>query len=487
MNVKFTLKIASISYLLLPTLLFLATWVKLIYGIPAIFMIGWIAFSILKKDYQQDDSDFVNKPTLSQLLLLFFIALLFNSLLGIGEFRQQTTDFMANNFKIYDLVTRPFPVYYPDYKVYLCYYNAYYLPTAYVGKLFGLGICRYFLLLWSALGMFLTIIWLFTFTRKRPFLLILICLSYNQSWIIIYLLRAINFQTAHFPPYFIQLNAFMLNINSFVNNYAWAPQHTIPASLGMCVVIHYFLLKINALPILLLVLLSTIFWSPFATIGLFPFVLVMSLQYLPTIFSKIYFSTLVGLLLLILAFCPVMLYLTSTKGVNADNTGFIWNTATHNWLMYYVFYLIIHVGLWYALVFRRSSPYYFLLIILFIVVALLATFRIGIMNDLNIRATIPLLFALSIVVALYFIEQYHLRSWLYYGAVLFFIANALGSWVYLGQKIAPSKPETSIEKPFAYGLTSMMQFQENMYGDKDAIKEYSLSEGSIFEVYLLRK
>ncbi|PAC31739.1 hypothetical protein BWI92_08655 [Flectobacillus sp. BAB-3569] len=89
-----------------------------------------------------------------------------NVLLGIGEFKRQESDFIANNFKYHDLIQHDWPLYYTHYKVHMCYYLGYYLPVAQLAKWFSLESARYFALGWSVIGLFFVLLWISTFVKK---------------------------------------------------------------------------------------------------------------------------------------------------------------------------------------------------------------------------------------------------------------------------------------------------------------------------------
>jgi hypothetical protein len=268
MKIIQTLKISTILYLLIPSILFLLTWIHLWIGIPCVLFIVFFTWKTIQESAISNDETFIYLPTI---LLCLIISIVLNYVLGIGEFRPQTYDFQANNFKYYDLITHKLPVYYPEQKTYLCYYTGYYLPSALLSKVFGIETCRYFSFLWSVFGMWLVFLWISTFTRKNIFGLLTIVLLFANAWFAIKLLMNFAYFQEYLQPYYIQLNQFKLITTSLIRNYAWATQHTIPACLGVCVLIESFKLKVN-LKYLLLTLLSTMFWSPLTAVGLFPFV-----------------------------------------------------------------------------------------------------------------------------------------------------------------------------------------------------------------------
>jgi hypothetical protein len=237
-----------------------------------------------------------------------------NVLLGIGEFKRQESDFIANNFKYHDLIQHDWPLYYTHYKVHMCYYLGYYLPVAQLAKWFSLESARYFALGWSVIGLFFVLLWISTFVKKNGGLLVILVIIFPNAWIIYAMIDLIGWHREVFPHYFILINDFYLVLSKFEDNWAWAPQHTLPAVLGACFVLEAFVSKkVNRLE-LLLMLLSTMYWSPLASIGLFPFVVILFLKDFPTLFQQAKLPELLGMTGLVMAFLPLMIYFISTEG-----------------------------------------------------------------------------------------------------------------------------------------------------------------------------
>nr|MCU0471433.1 hypothetical protein [Arcicella sp.] len=338
------LKIATILYLLVPSLLFLCTWVHLWIGIPCIvFMVFYV-----KNIFETAEDKTDNGIATQHFFISIGISLLLNFMLGIGEFRYQTYDFQANNFKFYDLVTHQLPVYYPKQQTFLCYYTGYYLPSAMLAKVFGLASCRYISYLWSVLGLALVFLWISTFSRKSFMAVIVGILLFSHSWIVIKVLMNIEFFKEVCQPYYFQLNQFKLITQSFVKNYSWAIQHTLPACLGACVLIHIYQRDDfkQELKYLLLMLLSTMFWSPLTTIGLFPFVAFCFLQNLKMLFNSSEMKNLLWMIGIVVAFSPLMLYFISTEGIHANNTEFMWETGVGFWFLIYLIYIFSNFIIW---------------------------------------------------------------------------------------------------------------------------------------------
>ena len=481
-----TLKIITLFYLLLPSVLFLLTWIHLWIGIPCVLMIFFYIWKHCLPILQNPPKKVVSS---SIIIVCLALSILINFLLGIGEFRPQTYDFQANNYKYYDLITHDLPVYYAQQKTYLCYYTGYYLPTALLAKFFGIASARYFSFIWSISGLWIILLWVANFQRKKPLLLILFVILYSNAWIIIKLMMKFRLFQEYLQPYYFQINQFKLINETFIKNYAWATQHTLPACLGACVLIHIFKTKntLNDLKYLLIILLSTMFWSPLTTIGLFPFVGFLLLNNAQKLFNQANWSDLRLMIMIIISFLPLILYFVSTEGIHANNTEFIWQTGVSQWWILYLIYILFNFGIWGILLQFYKNSSYKIWTIAVIFPCLIALYRIGIYNDFNIRVSFPSFFILSILVGISLIEKLKLRSVLGLMIVTFITLNSITNINQLYKGVFEANILTTIEKPFIFKAKNMLEFQRVAYGDEEAILEYSLKKNSIFEKYFLKK
>ncbi|NBA75666.1 hypothetical protein GOQ04_08925 [Emticicia sp. ODNR4P] len=488
MNLIRTLKYASLIYLLIPSILFLLTWVNLAVGLSASILIIAYFFWYAKKDAANSVRE-VSSQYRGWVHIFGMLALAIgvNVLLGIGEFKRQESDFIANNFKYHDLIQHDWPLYYTHYKVHMCYYLGYYLPVAQLAKWFSLESARYFALGWSVIGLFFVLLWISTFVKKNGGLLVILVIIFPNAWIIYAMIDLIGWHREVFPHYFILINDFYLVLSKFEDNWAWAPQHTLPAVLGACFVLEAFVSKkVNRLE-LLLMLLSTMYWSPLASIGLFPFVVILFLKDFPTLFQQAKLPELLGMTGLVMAFLPLMIYFISTEGVNSGNTGFIWQTGTSLWIVYYAIYVLANVGIWYCLI--RTEPFKWSPLIYrsMCIIMVLGIYRVGLYNDLNIRGVIPAFTIMSCCLGIWTMDNWKKKKWNVYFLAIYIFLGGLHSIRNFVLAIFPSEPLTTIEKPFVKNYTSMLSFQESAYGDSTAIKEYCLKKDGFFDKYLLKK
>lgn len=132
----------ALLWLALPTLLFLAFWLRVWLAIILCSaLVAAVAVRLSEGAVNFHTSGFRPVRRDSRYYTVFFILLLLLLLSGIGALTAQIAgDHVYRNAVFYDLVRRPWPVVYPDGDegpVTLCYYFGFWLPAALIGKLTG--------------------------------------------------------------------------------------------------------------------------------------------------------------------------------------------------------------------------------------------------------------------------------------------------------------------------------------------------------------
>ncbi len=155
----------TLVYIILPYLIFCLTWLQIPY---AIFFGGiglWLiykSFKAIQTDQSISDLLFSSRKSI---LYVFLILVVFMFFSGIGSYTFQNYDHLYRNAIFRDLVQKPWPVMYEikgfgnhifeGKTTFMTYYMGYFLPAAFVGKYLGFEIGKAALLLWSLLGIFL--------------------------------------------------------------------------------------------------------------------------------------------------------------------------------------------------------------------------------------------------------------------------------------------------------------------------------------------
>lgn len=303
------LLILSLSYILIPILIFIFGWLKFYVAIVLFLLLAISVYRSFKNanfDLTQVLAFWNQHKTL--ILFALIIAIVWSGLSGIGGYGYQNyPDHLKNNLLIRDLLFRQWPVTYqiPTTRGLVYYLGPYLLPTL-LGKLqIGLysdgltawKVANHVFFLWSLFGVLLTLFWYLRF-QKQPSRLYLILfpllggLDYLGTLITTAKFPALDAHIEHWPVGVITLGAEhpALWVDSlwvddcspwqFTSNTSllfWVPNQAIVAWLATSIVLYYFFYKHDGrhtgIPVV-----STILSSPFVALGLLPIAVIGSIE-----------------------------------------------------------------------------------------------------------------------------------------------------------------------------------------------------------------
>ncbi len=293
---------ASMSYLLLPNLLFVAHWLRLEIALLIVVVLSWVVFKWIK---QETDATYMKGQNA---ILLAATALGWTLFCGIGEVGFQQGDYYKHNLIYYDLITRPWPIVYENNEYsnpILCYYTAYYLPTAAAAKVIGgLAAARYYSIVWGFLGVWIGFLWIYRLTGQYSIWIVMIFMLASGLDVItnaIFFLKYLylehdvkSLKTIAIEQFFPDYQSSMrfsnkqlthrLLFSSHFSDLQWVPQHAIGVWVGGGWLFDELFVKKRGLLIGWIGSLL-ILWSPFVVIGFLPFILLGFVR-----FPKIFFS-----------------------------------------------------------------------------------------------------------------------------------------------------------------------------------------------------
>ncbi len=149
---------ASLAYLGLPTLIFLIGWTR-----PAVAVLAAAACGVLISSAVRDARSATHAPLpRATTATIWAVAATTGVLTGAGGLAPQTWDWLKHNALLRDLVVEPWPVVYESAggeSLGLTYYIGYHLPAAAVGKVAGWPAANAALLVWTILGLVLALTW----------------------------------------------------------------------------------------------------------------------------------------------------------------------------------------------------------------------------------------------------------------------------------------------------------------------------------------
>lgn len=491
------LTVLTLLYISIPSVLFMFFWLKPIFAITS--FIGYIiAFAITISELHSRDAENsieLNKIVKTSLILGLCIC----SLSEFGLFEYQSYDYLVHNYKFNILATQPLPVYDPGKDTYMCYYLGFYLIPSLLGKYTSLALTKYYFFIWSTIGVSLTFAWIqIKFIEFGTLKRLIVCLSlligsyvsicYPLIKSIFPWVNSIDTNGVHIAQNFV-LN----QVPVFTRSLSESPQHTIP-----CILAISFLLAVwenkSYLFSILFFLPATLFLTPFATIGMLPFVAVPLFKYLKELTTSSFTRSFLFVFVMTLAYLPMLFFITGSEATDMKSNMAIWNSGSKNWLFYYVFYLLSTYGIWFLLFGRDLLSFdRKMMTVAAVFAVLLSLFQIGYYNDLNIRSMLCVQLVFGLSVAYILVSKINSKvkmTKLISLGFLFWIANSASTIKFYYDRAFVLKGErNSIENPHVSGYgNDYYDLLRQAYKDNGAevVKQYSLKKGSIFEAYILK-
>ena len=380
-----SLYLAALLYLLAPAaivLFYFSDWPFLI-----LFMTGLATFlASLRSKITQSHRPPLLRATWPLLAMAAGIVWLSGTLPPFAE----NTDWVKHYAILNSLIDQPWP---PKFvtengTASLRYSLAYYALPAAVCKLFGASILPFALFVWTTLGLYLALIFAFGRTVRPAscmFMLAGVFILFSGADLIgTYLTGLSRGPVMHIEWWWKPFGSF----SSIVTNLFWAPQHTLPALLGVFMVLRHPRAAVQNAGV---TLAAVAVWSPFAMIGLAP-IFVWALY-------KAGFRALLSRSNLIVA--PVLLIVAAhflAEGSGDIPGGLLWNVEGWNVGGWLIFLTLEFVAMAVALLI--VTPQRSLLVCLTVIFLIfLSLFQFGFYNDLLMRASIPSLGILALLAA----------------------------------------------------------------------------------------
>lgn len=422
---------ATFGYLALPTFIFLLGWLRLPWAIGGTLLLGvavWLAVADLLRDEAaaRAMAEWWGKLTGRDWLVMLAGSLLLVGISGVGGYGYQLGDWEKHNTIVNDLVRYPWPVYYDYYgqPVGMVYYLAYYLPPALLGKVFGLAAAHHVLALWTLMGFVLSVLWLSLLSKRVLAIAFVFLTLFSGASIVGYLLRHtleldLFSRVADATTLWSGVRHFFTwslgwQYTPHVAQLFWVPQHALSGWISAGFIIFVTLVSASRRSLLLVVGVCAL-WSPLIVIGLAPFLLAGLLprdqtRLVQRVREHISFANIVGLLVLALM---MLFYATKIEPISGVmDAGFRMGTILgelEHWrsplqmAVGYVLFCLLEFGLFFALDRfhsfrlwpRMKWPYGVMLLWL----AGLPFLVFGAYNDLVMRASIPAIFFVCVIVA----------------------------------------------------------------------------------------
>ena len=408
------LKLISYIYIILPIIIFLLGFLKPIFSIPITIVLCIILYKLFYM-YKKEDSLFVEKNDIIFILFFAFIICIFA---GHGKFFYQSSDYTIRNAVFRDLVTFKWPVYYKN-NTALSYYIGQWMVPSLIGKLFSFlnpesafMKANMALLIWNAIGVTLSILWVIKITNSQKkyekFICFLVFLFFSGLDII----GATIFGELHNSIHDMHLEWWgeYFQYSSMITQLFWVFNQCIVP--WITTLMFFDEKRVNNYVLLIVITLP---YGPIPSVGLAMLlfirgiiVLIKSLKnreirsFIKDVFSMQNILTLI----LILPF--FYFYYFSNAAVQGDSNGgggfsIISELFSKKNIFSEILFWLLEVGVYGIVLFRKHKKdilFYYVLFILIII----PFFGIGYQYDFSMRASIPLLVIVDLWVVEYLIE-----------------------------------------------------------------------------------
>lgn len=416
-------KSLSFSYILLPIIIFFLGWLKLWLAIPLCVALLIMFLRIIHND--QSEQLLTKRLSLQDLISVIAIILLWVYFSGIGGLVFQNKDHWWRNEIFNLLVMEHWPVISDNRG--LIYYIGFWLPSAVIGKIFGLNAGYLFQILWTTLGIFLVWCLMCDHLRRISLKPLLGLILFSGLDIVGCMLLQVDFASLEHFMHIEWWSGFQFS--SFTTQLFWVFNQAIYAW-----VLTLLIMRQKSNRYIVLIWSCGLLTCTLPFVGMIPFLLYRiyvnacnaqeqtSRQRIGSICRGSQLFTLENI---IGGGCiGIICFLYEIGNISANNSG---NPIhyTKGYLFLYILFLIIEVGL-YAFViypYQKQNTLYWLCLI---VLAVCPLIHIGSGQDFCMRASIP---ALLVFMLLFFDSWEKAKAernrLIYVGCLVLFLLGAL--------------------------------------------------------------
>ncbi len=379
-------------YLVLPTLIFVVTWLKwywaLVFGMVVAYgCVKGFSNSIEENCFSLEKMD--GKILIKVLLIITFWVYLS----GIGGWCYQNSDHEVRNAIFRALVQYDWPVFSYDGSRSLIYYIGFWLPAACVGKVLGLEAGYAAQMVWAIVGIFIVYYLICVYRKKVDmlpiiFLVLFSGLDYVGTWILGG--EGVDLKLAAHLEWW----AYDMQFTSTTSQLFWVFNQAIPAWISTMLIMTQKNCK-NMLFILSLTMLT----STIPFVGLIPIAIYLYIKCVKSdrsLWKEIFtFQNVTGVVLI--GGC-IFLYLIgniSSGAVGRDNADLVVREPAAQCLRYLLFYFLeFGIYLYFICKYRKRDSLIYLIMIILVICPFI---MVGYNHDFCMRASVPALFILMLM------------------------------------------------------------------------------------------
>lgn len=286
------LYLGSYLFLGLPYLVFFWGWLRQPYStiFVLILLVGILAGIRTSFGRMQESPDMKSRLSMRTIALILLTVSPVALIAGAGGWGFQDTDWLKHNAILRDLITASWPVIYEvdGHRVMLTYYTAYQLPAAAAGKVLGWQAANHLLFAYTAIGFFLSALWVWVLTGAGRWWVTVIFLAFSGLDVVGQIIAAVVREASlaaaasWLAEHFGSLKHVewwsgwgFAQFSSMASLMVWVPNQGISGWLLTSLILFDGKLDCLRKTGLLYLGLSTL-WSPFVSIGLLPFVITIA-------------------------------------------------------------------------------------------------------------------------------------------------------------------------------------------------------------------
>lgn len=411
------LKYILYVYIQLPIAIFMIGWLDVKYAVLFTAILIVCNYRIVTK--QKDGVAFkikYDKETINAMIISGIIIAFWVYLSGIGGLTFQTSDHTCRNAIFEMLVNEKWPVV-GEYQigggdistVQLVYYIGFWLPAAVFGKIFGITAGYYFQMIWAFVGIFLVFLLICNYVDSVKVWYILTLILFSGLDIVGFLIMRPDLPSRMYYVDGESIYSFgsvvhlewwcNFQFSSFTTQLFWVFNQAIP-----CWIVILMIIQMKKNNHMILIMGSLLLCSTFPFIGIIPFVIYMLLNRdYNCKFGKVWikcfvrdtftFENIVGG-----GVTGILSYLYLRANYSSQMKAS--NVSQHSlkaFLMMWIIFIFLEVGIYFIMVYKYQKKN-LLFYISFCWLAICPLFSVGTAQDFCMRASIPALLILVVLI-----------------------------------------------------------------------------------------
>ncbi len=392
------------SYIAIPFLLFAMGWIKTIIAVPICVLVIIGIYKAAKSSTRLWVPAW-NKDLIVKCIFIFLLISLWVYFSGVGTFVFQNVDHAYRNGIFQLLIDESWPIIFEngaESKTGLVYYIGYWLPSAIVGKIFGLKFGYVFQAIWAVVGIVIVYYLICCMRKKIEIWPLIVFICFSGMYIIGVYLTEIDpaeiTKTTHLEwwstPY---------QFSSITSQLFWVFNQAVPAWVATMLMVTQKNMKT-----LVFILGGTMINSTFSFVGLLillPLFIYDIMKHrgikiknkkllwleVKEIFS--YQNVVAGGIMGIISFLFLILNIAGTRVMGENIKGPFQDPNLSKWIVFF----ILDIGVYFIILYKHNRDklkYYYLLIMLLAI----SVIRVGYTSDFCMRVSIPLILMIILMV-----------------------------------------------------------------------------------------